>query len=235
MNKKVTLPIIVSILLTMTLTACGKASTTGADASSTTTTGNTLTGAMLLVAGTLKLEGTDQAVQADQAAKLLPLWQAYQMLSSSDTAAKAEIDGLVSQILSTMTTEQMQAITNMKLTYDDVASLGQSFGGPGMQGTPSASGTAFPGAGSFPSGGNMPGGPGGNIPSGGPPSGGGFAQSGGGMPGGGSDITGITGQGGTTAQTTPQASRGSQQGTGVNPMLLNALINLLQGKTQTSK
>jgi hypothetical protein len=47
-------------------------------------------------------------------------WQVYQELSQSDTAAQAEIDGLVEQIEETMTADQMQAITAMNITQQDV-------------------------------------------------------------------------------------------------------------------
>ena len=81
-----------------------------------------------LVVGTFKLEETDLKVQAEQAAELLPLWQAYNTLSTSDTAAKTEIDALLTQIKATMTSEQMQAIADMKLTFQDMMDLNKSLG-----------------------------------------------------------------------------------------------------------
>ena len=53
---------------------------------------------MEMVVGTFKLEGTDNAVTADQAAKLLPLWQVYKDLSASTSAAQEEVDALAEQI-----------------------------------------------------------------------------------------------------------------------------------------
>jgi hypothetical protein len=70
--------------------------------------------------GTLLLEGTDQAVDAQQAAGLLPLWQKWHDLNRSNTAAPADRDALLEQIQSAMTEEQIQAITAMNLTQQDI-------------------------------------------------------------------------------------------------------------------
>lgn len=189
-----------------------------------------LTGITQLILGTFKLEGTDQAVTAEQAAELLPLWQAYNALSTSDTAAKVEVEALETQIHDTMTAEQLQAISDMQLTFQDMMelsqSLGLSFGGrPGAQGTPDASGstTSGRGAGEF-----AGGGPGGGAGGGMPPDGGGFP--GGGMAGG--EVQSSD----PAVQATMQAFRASRQnaGAGANPMLLEALIKLLEGKIPPS-
>jgi hypothetical protein len=194
----------------------------------------------MLLVGTLKLDNTDQAVSADEAAKLLPLWQAYRSLSSSQTAAEAEVDALLNQIQTTMTTEQVQKIKGMNLTDTDMMDLMQSMGGGmGPQGTPNPKttpGADFP-SGGFPSG-NPPSGSAGNPPSGssgGPPSGGGV------MVGPGGDAGSAAGLGGgpmtqgtqdPSMQTTAQA-RFSTQASRVNTILLDVLINKLQ--TQTSQ
>jgi hypothetical protein len=194
----------------------------------------------MLLVGTLKLDNTDQAVSADEAAKLLPLWQAYRSLSSSQTAAEAEVDALLNQIQTTMTTEQVQKIKGMNLTDTDMMDLMQSMGGGmGPQGTPnpkSTPGADFP-SGGFPSG-NPPSGSAGNPPSGssgGPPSGGGV------MVGPGGDAGSAAGLGGgpmtqgtqdPSMQATAQA-RFSTQASRVNTILLDVLINKLQ--TQTSQ
>ena len=79
------------------------------------------------------------------------LWQAYRSLSSSQTAAEAEVDALLKQIQSAMTTEQVTAIQDMNLTSTEMMTLMQSMGGGmGPQGTPDPQRT--PGA-DFPSGG----------------------------------------------------------------------------------
>ena len=83
--KKIT--ITVMLLLTLFLTACGtQTSVTGTPAA------EGLAAAAELALGTFKLEGTEQAVTAEQSANLLPLWQVYQSLTASDTAAQAEIE-----------------------------------------------------------------------------------------------------------------------------------------------
>jgi hypothetical protein len=219
----------------------GTASTTGAQNETSLSRVN-----MLLV-GILKLEGTDQAVTTAEAAKLLPLWQAYRSLSSSQTAAEAEVDALLNQIESTMTPEQVQMIKDMNLASSDMVELMQSMGGGmGPQGTPYPRST--PGAGSASgefqfsnpsdgSAGSPPGGSNGgttrNFPSGGPPSGGGV------MIGPGGDAGSAAGLGGEPmTQGTPDPSmqataqaRFSTQASKVNTILLDVLINKLQSKT----
>jgi len=153
----------------------------------------------MLLVGTLKLEDTEQAVSADEAAKLLPLWQAYRSLSISQTAAEAEVVALLNQIKSTMTADQVQAINAMNLTSSEMMDLVQSMGvGMGPRGTPNPQST--PGfdipTGGFPSG-NPPSESAGSPPSG---SAGGTTRSipsGGGMPGG--DPGGVIAGGGVRA------------------------------------
>ena len=47
-----------------------------------------------LAIGTLKLEGTELAVSAEEARELLPLWKAVKSLSTSDTISSDEIQAL---------------------------------------------------------------------------------------------------------------------------------------------
>jgi hypothetical protein len=200
------------------------------------TGGNTapLSTATQLLVGTFKLEGTDLAVSADQAKQLLPLWQTLQALSTSNTAATEEINAVVDQIKSTMTTQQTTSITAMKLTQPDVMSLmsqaGVSPNGSSATTTPMAL-NGFPGNGSSQGNGGAP--AGGGAPNGGAPGGGGMPSGGapggaGGFPSGGSDpgITGGTGG----ASSTPQAVRTNPNQ--VPAPLLNALIELLQKKIE---
>jgi hypothetical protein len=246
-TKKILLSIPILILV-LALTACSGASNQTGSTSTTTGTAGAQTGASLsqvnmLLVGTLKLEGTDQAVTTDEAVKILPLWQAYRSLSNSQTASEVEVEALLNQIQSTMTTEQVDEIKAMNLTSTDMMSLMQSMGGDmGPQGTPnpqSTPGVNFP-SGSFPSGnppsgsssgstGNPTGGSSGG-PSSGPPSGG-FITGGG--PGG--DAGSAAGLGGGPAlqgtqdpsmQATAQA-RFSTQANQVNSILLNVLITKL--------
>ncbi len=190
--------------------------------------------------GTLKLEGTDQAVTADQAKQLVPLWQTLQSLSNSNTAATEEMNALVDQIKSTMTAQQMEKITAMKLTQQDVMTAmndaGVGFNPSGASGTPNApSGSAqnnFPaGGGSAPDGGGFS--VSGGGPAGGPPAGGG-PSGGGGPPAGGFVIQGDPGGAGSAPgqSATPQAVRSNGFANKVPGPLLNALIQMLQKKIQ---
>jgi hypothetical protein len=66
-----------------------------------------------LAIGTLKMEGTPQAVTAKEATDLLPLWQAVKSLSASTNTAPSEITAVYKQIEGVMTPEQTQAIQKM--------------------------------------------------------------------------------------------------------------------------
>jgi hypothetical protein len=227
-TKKFVFPLAAVIaVLAIVLVACG------AKASPTTTTGSTGAGAAngtpgaanltqplplaeSLLIGTLKLQGTSNAVNATQAAALVPLWQAYAQLTSSNTAAQAEINAVVTQIQQTLTPAQVQAITALKLTRQDMftemSSLGLTNGG-GANGTPGFSGTPRAGGG---------GGAGGFFPGGGGGGGGGFAGGGGG---------GVPGAGGTTTRPTPNATQialRAQYANRIPTALMNALVSYLQ-------
>jgi hypothetical protein len=112
--------IILFTLIALLLTACGNTQVGPAQ------TSDNLPAVTQLALGTLKLKGTDQVVTNDQAQELLPLWQIYQELSNSDNAAQTEFEAVTEQIQETMTTEQMQAITDMKLTQQDVSEVVQA-------------------------------------------------------------------------------------------------------------
>ncbi len=219
--KKATFTFTVLTLL-LALVACGGTSNTTSN--STGGTGSTadnstasLSLEMQLLIGTIKLEETDLAVSADQASQLLPLWQAYKELISSDTAAQAEIDAVVSQIQNTMTQQQIQAITDMSLTRQDEFALMQELG----LAVTSASGTPVPGMGERPQFFGPEGDTGGPmvVQGGGP--GGGFA--------GGPGDQGFDPQRMATAQAQGQSGRSNNR---VPMPLLKALIDLLQKKVQ---
>ena len=106
------------IIFAIALTACS--SLTNGTSATSTQTGDELPIETQLVVGTLDLNGTEQDVTAEQAQELIVLWQVYNEISQSDTAAQEEVDGLIDQIQESMTTEQIQAITNMQLTQQDV-------------------------------------------------------------------------------------------------------------------
>lgn len=205
------------LMLMLALTACGAASSANQQTDSAAPDGS-LPAQMEILIGTVKLEDTDQAVTSEQAAELLPLWQVYRDLSSSDTAAQEEIDALVQQIQETMTPEQMKAITDMHLTRQDMFTVMQDQGI--NQGRDQSQDS-----------GSRPGGQNGN--------GGGFVPPEGGPPGGfgGGETGGFQGSGPGGQTFTPdqiataQAARG--QGGGFNRIpsgLFDALIQLLQTK-----
>jgi hypothetical protein len=121
--KKLTLALLTIFILT--LTACGSAAN-GTDPASMLQSGapaGELPETTQLMLGILKLEDTDQTITAEQASELLPLWQTLQVLSESDTAAQQEIEAVIDQIQETMTAEQMQSITDMNLTREDMLSV----------------------------------------------------------------------------------------------------------------
>jgi len=215
-------------ILTMlsVLVACNTATTTQTQNSPGGNSAPLSTATQLLV-GTFKLENTDLAVTSAQARQLLPLWQTLQQLSNSNTAADDEINAVVDQIKTSMTTQQMAKITAMKLTQQDIMSLmtqaGVSPNGASATTTPMAL-NGFPGGNNSQGGGGAAGGGAGGPPAGGPQGGG---APGGGMPSGGGIDPGMMGGAGG-ASTTPQAVR--QMPNQVPAPLLNVLIELLQKK-----
>ena len=114
--KKIMASILFTLLLA--LVACGGTSNSG----STTSNSISLTPEEELLVGTFRLESTDLGVSSDQASQLLPLWETLQSLAKSGTAASEEIDAVVSQIESTMSQQQLDAITAMELTQQDLES-----------------------------------------------------------------------------------------------------------------
>ena len=98
-----------------------------------------------LALGTLLLEGTENAVTPEQAARLLPLWQS---LRGGTLQGSAEIRAALTAIERAMTPEQLRAIAAMRLTrqrlqdWMEAQGLRLAPGGtPGMgysRGTPGA-------------------------------------------------------------------------------------------------
>ncbi len=92
-----------------------------------------------LAIGTMKLDGTTQAVTPEQAKTLLPLYQALRGTNTSGGGSQEEISALLLQIESTMTADQLSAIGGMKLTFTDMQTwaaengitLSQNGGQPG--------------------------------------------------------------------------------------------------------
>ena len=243
--KKITL-IAVLLLSLLLLAACAAAATSGSEtasqsgAQSDAQSGNgqdfanqPLSQPLQLAIGTLKLEDTALKLDASQAAALLPLWQAYESLSASSTAAQVEVDAVLEQVQEAMTTEQLKAIEDMQLTG---ASMGEVFQSLGLE-------TGFNGQGQFSgtpdperlatlqaSGDGFRGGRGGDFAPGdgavvvGPGGGGGFGPGGGFAAGGTPDPELLA---------TRQARVGGFAGGGrLNPALFQALIDLLQTRSE---
>jgi hypothetical protein len=126
-----------------------------------------------LALGSLLLEESEQAIDEAQAATLLPLWQAYQTLSTSDKTADAELDALVKQLQRAMTPAQIEAIAAMVLTTEDIAASAEELGGLFGRGAMRGSGVEGDGDAPFPGGGFGGGVPGSGM-GGGPGAGGGF-------------------------------------------------------------
>jgi hypothetical protein len=219
---------LLSALLVLTACASGAASQSSSAGDALPAQAQELSTPLQLAAGTLMLETTSQAVQSQQAAELLPLWQAYRTLSSSSTAAQVEVDAVLDQIEDAMTPEQLQAIAEMDLSSLNMSELFQELGIEGgsgrelaLQGTPDPdmlatveAGGGFQGGrgGEFPAGEGIPGsvmGPGGGLGQGG----------------------GILGTPNPKLMATRQALAGGFTGGGrVNTALFQALIDLLESK-----
>ncbi|MCA9933297.1 MAG: hypothetical protein H6662_07675 [Ardenticatenaceae bacterium] len=117
---------LILIILALALAACGGTDEAvgGADTSGGETAVATLnedyddalTIRNQLLLGIMRLEGTAQAVTAEQAPELTTLWQAFAALSDSGTAAPEETEAIQNQIVAVLTTEQVNAIAAMKLT-----------------------------------------------------------------------------------------------------------------------
>src|SRR5512138_2902560 len=124
MTKKT---LLLALTLTLALTACG--STQSSQTGQPGMPGNGKLNPMSeLIIGTLKLEGTANAITREQAAELIPMWQVYKQLMTGDTAAQEEIDGLGKQIKETMTSAQLSAISKLKLTQADQMTYMQQAG-----------------------------------------------------------------------------------------------------------
>ena len=215
-RMKKAIPLSIVTIFALVLTACGSgASALGQNNGNNTST--PLPESAKLLIGTLKLDGTPQAVTAKQAAQLIPLWQLLKSLETSSTTASQEVDATVQQIQSTMTAAQLQAIDGMNLTRRDEFTTLQQMG----LGQANASGTPAPGGRTQGQGGGFGGG---GFDRGGF-GGGGFA--GGGNPGGGQGNRNFNPSQIATAQAARAAGGGANR---ISPALINALIQFLQKK-----
>jgi hypothetical protein len=220
---------LLTILLTLLfmLTACtgNNASTnsfgSGGSSSNSFRTGSganiPLTPDSKLALGTIKLEGSKQAVDQKIAENLLPLWQLLLQLKTSSSTAPQEVAAVVDQIHTTMTPDQLKTINSMPLTQADIFTIFQQqaqsdSGGTNGSGTSRFSGSnrGGNGGGGFVFAGGGPGGPGGGF-------GGGFRNNAGGA---------STSQ--ATALTAEQAAQARQNA--ISSLVINQLIRLLETK-----
>ncbi len=231
MFKKIIIPFM--ILIALMLAACGSNSSNDPSLAMTTdeTAGGTLPPLVQITIGMFKLENTEQAVTAEQAAELLPLWQVYQSMSTSDSAAQEELEALVEQIQDSITSEQMNAISDMKLTQEDLFAVMQEQGlvpGGGQEFSPDQIATtqAEGGSGGGSGGGFTP--PDGGFPPGGAPgeAPGGFQ----GGPGQGTGGQNLNPEQIATARAERSAGGGGGMFSRVPPMLVEAVIKFLETK-----
>lgn len=78
-----------------------------------------------LIVGIFGLEGTDQAISAEQATSLIPLWNSLLELSQSQDATQEEADVLVEQIKVVLTADQLAAVENMAIDQQAVITFMQ--------------------------------------------------------------------------------------------------------------
>jgi len=207
MNTKWNLFLIMIICASMFLAACsGVGSATPAAGTSGREQGET---AMQLALGMFKLESSAYPVGTEEAATLLPLWKAARALGRSDSTADEEVTALISQIQSSLTAEQLQAIQGM--TAEEMSQIAQEQGitvgsaaAPSANAAPADAAAGGAAAGGMGAGGMMGGDPGMM----------------GGAPG--------TGGGSSTQAAGGTSEAGSFDG--VSTTVLNTIIELLQAK-----
>ncbi|MCH7586631.1 MAG: hypothetical protein IIC78_01140 [Chloroflexi bacterium] len=179
-----------------------------------------------LMIGIFGLEETELAVTRDQASELVPLWKAFRSLSTSDNVAAEELGAILRQIQDSMTLDQLQAITEMDLSQENILELTRELG------IIPEGGAQFGRGGDFPNGAGGDGfgaGPGDAFGGGGP--GGAFGGGGqGGAFGGGGPGGGFGGNFDPEAIATLRAERGGGDrfGNRAGAFLLDPLIELLE-------
>jgi uncharacterized lipoprotein YajG len=91
---KIKLSAILTLILSSAfiLAACSHSASTDTPTAQSTAANNNISTESRLAIGTLQLAGPEQDITTTQAGDLLTLWQAYQALSDSDTAAQVELE-----------------------------------------------------------------------------------------------------------------------------------------------
>ncbi len=192
---------IMIVLIAFALTACGAATPAATSSASAKSSSDEAS----LIVGIFKLESTEQAVTTKQASELLPLWEVIETMASSDTAAQEEVDAAIRQIRESLTPAQLQAITAMKLTQQDVSAFEQSLSAGTALNSTSQTTTSRKSSSGF----------------GGPPDGGPGGDSLGGVVMGISQAQSST----TSSKTALTSNRTSVQ---ISSTMLNAIIKLMQ-------
>jgi predicted component of type VI protein secretion system len=195
--------IMILVALALVLSACSTATT--AASSSTSTSTNSVSTQTEFMVGILKLENTDQAVNAKQASELLPLWEVIKVLAKSSTSSPAEMQAAFRQVKETLTASQLQAIADMKLTSQDITAFEQTLNTTSVQSSSKTSSSSSQG------GFGGPGGPG--------------EDSVGGL------LNGFSQQTSTTSSSSSKTSSGTANQ--IPTDLLNALIKLAQDRANT--
>ena len=227
---------LVTILFVLTACGAGSPASSGFGGGGTSNSGfrlsgnrNTpLTSEAKLALGTIKLEGTAQAVDAKMAAKLIPLWQLMDQLKTSSSSAPQEVSAVEDQIKSTMAPDQLNTINGMKLTQADIFTAFQAQAQTGGSGAATAAGAGGTNRG------NRAGGGGFVFAGGGPPGGGGFGGGGfggGGFGGGGARPNGAGGTGSTLQTSSLTAAEAAQaRENATSALVINQLVKLLETK-----
>ncbi len=229
MKRKI---LIILVLAALSVTACSPGqqasstltASTAAPAVSTTPGAPVLSLEGKLAAGILLLEGSDNAITAEQAKNLLPLWKAVSTLATADTTTESEIQAVYRQIEEAMTTAQIDAIQAVDITGETMTNLMSQYGvepgGDLFTRRNNSSGNSDNG--NFPPAGAV--GPGGGqFSAGGPPPDGArvFIQ--------GADGGGAAPNFTEDAQTTPGAATGvNRRMMGMNNLFVQPLITLLK-------
>jgi hypothetical protein len=78
-----------------------------------------------LALGTLRLEGTADAITPEQAVNLLPLWQ---IIQAGSLKSQAETEAVLTQIKGKMSESQLSAIEAMSMTMEDMQAWMQEQG-----------------------------------------------------------------------------------------------------------
>lgn len=216
--------IILAAIFLLCLTAACSSQTAPASGSTSSTASfseisdsSQLTITQKLGVGILSLDGTALSITADQAAALLPLWQAVQSLGADKNAASQEIAAVYTQIQQSLTAGQLAQIEQLALTQEELTSMLQKYQYQSSQ-TSSTTKTTSAATTSSQSQ-NMGFGPGGDMP----PDGGILMGGGTGM-----EMAAVQNTTGETQQSLIASQTSAKTTVEINVLFASAVINLLQ-------